>query len=100
MPKKREIPRRDIKKNKFIIETKRKEKKKARWNSQTGRLESDKKMENGKRKRNPVEKSKKESDDKGSKERSRGKRETNRKGDSCIEHVCIKRGKYLVVGNR
>ncbi len=60
------------------------------WTRKTGN--ADKKV-----KGNPVEKSKKESEEKGSKERSRGKRETNRKGD-CCRGACVKRGKYLVVG--
>ncbi len=56
IPKKREILHRDINRNKFINKTKGKVKIKTRSNSQTGRLELDKK--NGKRKteRNPVDK--------------------------------------------
>ncbi len=84
MPKKREILRRDINRNKFINETKRKLKKKARWKRR--------KTKNGKG--NPVEKSEKESDERGSKKRGRGKRETDRKRDCCRACVC-KEGKNI-----
>ncbi len=100
MPKKREILRRDINRNKFINKTKRKVKKKARWNSQNGGWiwtrktgTTDKKV-----KRNPEEKSEKELDERGSKERGRGKRETNRKRDCCRGACVYKEGKIFGCG--